>query len=181
MNSCLCEHQVLLACSWPVTALEIDMPARLTDWLLLSSGEEHALLHSPTVWASWECGSCRHCFCIFFFCKYIRMCFAKDNQPIQAREEKLHVHLRTTPKLRPRPSHQVSQARGEAMRNCWTRNEEQSGRLNQESQEWGHRAQGHVQAEQCHSLSPASTCWQGEELLVDWVKTAGTTRKNRNG
>lgn len=67
MNSCLCEHQVLLACSWPVTALEIDMPARLTDWLLLSSGEEHALLHSPTVWASWECGSCRHCFCIFFF------------------------------------------------------------------------------------------------------------------
>lgn len=62
-----------------------------------------------------------------------------------------------------------------------TRNEEQSGRLHQESQEWGHRANGHGQAEQCHSPSPASTCWQGEELLVDWVKTAGTTRKNRNG
>lgn len=118
MNSCLCEHQVLSARSWPVTALEMDMPARLTDWLLLSSGEEHALLHSPRVWVSWECGPW-HCFYIFWQiqkrvpCTQYVLC--NDSQPIQTRDEKLHVHLRMTPKLR--PSHQVSQASGEATRN----------------------------------------------------------------
>lgn len=158
-----------------------DGSASKADCLLLSSGEEHALLHSPRVRVSCECGPCHHCFCIFWQIQKRVPCtqhvLCNDSQPTQTEMKKLHVHLRMTTKLRQTESPSQSGKWWGHEKLLETRNEEQSGRLHQESQKWGHRAKGHGQAEQCHSPSPASTCWQGEELLVDWVKTAGTTRK----
>lgn len=44
-------------------------------------------------------------------------------------------------------SDRVTKSVRQVVRPQETRNEEQSGRLHQESQEWGHRAKGHMQAE----------------------------------
>lgn len=163
MNSCLCEHQPLWARSWPATTL-----------LLLSSGEEPAFLLIllqrklpgnvvPVIIVSVFLGKCRRKYSTHSMCSAMRV-------SQQTRDENLHGHLRVTPKLR--PNHQVSQASDAALRNCGDQDRSADSIRTVPGGVGLHTQKSEAIPQLL--LPPAGT---GEELFVDWVKSAGSARE----
>lgn len=121
MNSCLCEHQVLSARSWPVTALEMDLPARLT---VCCSAQGRNMLSYILLECEFPASVVPVIIVSVFFGKYRReypahsMCFAMTASQHRQRWKSSTFILEWL-RSSDRPSHPVSQASGEATRNCW--------------------------------------------------------------